>query len=123
MTADKTNLDQQVAAERSDVHQVNVSSLSTTSANVGSFSAGGLVNGAQGLPVAGYRKQQPQWALDLVNANKIEEEKALRNLDFHASRGTELDQRAVAVARTKIQEAYMWLNRAVFQPQRLEGDL
>lgn len=101
MTADKTNLDPNDQAERIVAP----------------------ADGAKGLPVAGYKRVQPQWALDLVNANKIEEEKALRNIDHHASLGNEVDQRAVALARTKIQEAYMWLNRAVFQPQRLEGDL
>ena len=47
----------------------------------------------------------------------------LRQIERHKERGTELDQRAIALAFTKIQEAFMWLNRGVFQPQRLEGDL
>lgn len=85
-------------AEVSDVHQVPV----------------------VGLPVAGYKKTQPQWALDLVNENKILEEKILRQIDGHAELGAKLDQRAVALARTKIQEAFMWLNRGVFQPERID---
>lgn len=83
--------------------------------------------GAAGLPVAGYKKTQPQWALDLVNRNKVLEEKILRQIDEHvllnASSDRDIDQRAVSLARTKIQEAFMWLNRGVFQPERLKGDL
>lgn len=81
--------------------------------------------GAKGLPVAGYKPVQPQWALDLVNENKVLEERVLRQIDRHVRNhgSTEIDQRAVALARTKVQEAFMWLNRGVFQPQRILGDL
>lgn len=76
-----------------------------------------------GLPVAGYKKTQPQWAIDLVNENKILEEQVLRQIEHHVAGGNRLDQRGVALARTKIQEAFMGLNRAVFQPERISGDL
>lgn len=78
----------------------------------------------KGLPVAGYKPAQPQWAIDLVNENKILEERALRQIDRHVRNDENgqpaIDHRCVALARTKIQEAFMWLNRAVFQPQRIE---
>lgn len=73
------------------------------------------------LPVAGYTAQSER-NVALVNQNKMLEERVLRQIDLHAK--TEgLDQRMVALSRTKTQEAFMWLNRAVFQPKRIEGDL
>lgn len=79
-------------------------------------------NMSPGLPVAGYKPTQPQWALDLVNENKALEERVLRQIEKHAAGEmlNELDQRAVSIARTKIQEAFMWLNRGVFQPGRVK---
>jgi len=71
-----------------------------------------------GLPVHGYKPVQPAWALDLVNENKILEEKVLRQIDQHHFNSS-VDGRAVAIARTKIEEGFMWLNRAVFQPSRV----
>jgi hypothetical protein len=74
----------------------------------------------KGLPVRGYKPTQPQWALDLVNENKILEERILRQIDRHKELGADLDQRHVAIARTEIEKAFMSLNRAVFQPQRIK---
>lgn len=74
----------------------------------------------KGLPVQGYKPTQPQWALDLVNENKILEERILRQIDRHKELGADLDQRHVAIARTEIEKAFMALNRAVFQPQRIK---
>jgi len=71
-----------------------------------------------GLPVHGYKPVQPAWALDLVNENKVLEEKVLRQIDQHHFNSS-VDGRAVALARTKIEEGFMWLNRAVFQPSRI----
>jgi hypothetical protein len=76
-----------------------------------------------GLPVAGYKKTQPPHLIALVNENKVLEEKILRQIDLHVQRGAELDQRSVQMARGLIEDAFMRLNRGVFQPQRLEGDL
>lgn len=74
-----------------------------------------------GLPVAGYRAQ-PQENVDLVNENKRLEEAVLRQIDKHVRNhgSKDIDQRMVALARTKTQEAFMWLNRAVFQPSRID---
>jgi hypothetical protein len=76
-----------------------------------------------GLPVAGYKKTQPPHLIALVNENKLLEEKILRQIDLHVQRGAELDQRSVQMARGLIEDAFMRLNRGVFQPQRLDGDL
>lgn len=74
----------------------------------------------KGLPVQGYKPTQPDWAIALVNENKALEERILRQIDRHKDQGTDLDQRHVAIARTEIESAFMHLNRAVFQPQRIK---
>jgi hypothetical protein len=72
----------------------------------------------KGLPVAGYRGQSEE-NVRLVNENKLLEERVLRQLGkMKATPG--LDQRMIAIAFTGIQEAFMWANRAVFQPGRVE---
>lgn len=71
----------------------------------------------QGLPVAGY-KPQGHAQVELVNENKRLEERVIRQIEMMGGRAT-FDQRMVALARTKIQEGFMWLNRAVFQPGRV----
>jgi len=72
-----------------------------------------------GLPVAGYRKQSEK-NVELVNKAKEIEERALRHLDELRSGGSDFDQRMVSLAVTGIQEAFMWANRAVFQPDRVK---
>lgn len=76
-----------------------------------------------GLPVAGYQPQSDE-KVALVNENKQLEERVMRQIDkmqkvveFGAREA--YDQRMIAIARTKTQEAFMWLNRAVFQPSRV----
>lgn len=75
-----------------------------------------------GLPVAGYQKQS-QGAVDLVNAFKQDEEEVLRNLD-RLQGHDDIDQRWLAIGRTKLEEAFMAINRSVFRPSRatLPGD-
>lgn len=104
-----TNIAQAQEAEKSDAHEVAIQPDSSVAVS--------------GLPVAGYKKTQPPHLIALVNENKLLEEKILRQIERHKERGSELDQRAVALAFTAIQDAFMWLNRGVFQPQRLTGDL
>lgn len=53
-----------------------------------------------------------------VNENKYAEERILRTLEHLEGEG--YDGRNLAIARTKFQEAFMWMNRAIFQPQRIE---
>ena len=71
-----------------------------------------------GLPVAGYRPQREE-TIALVNENKAIEERVLRRMDALAAMpaGT-LDGRWYAIARTQIEQGFMALNRALFQPER-----
>jgi hypothetical protein len=75
-----------------------------------------------GLPVAGYKPQTSE-AVELVNMNKLEEERALRSIDAYGM-NPDVDKRWLAIAKTHIEQGYMALNRAIFQPQRvkLPGD-
>lgn len=70
------------------------------------------------MEVKGYTKQS-DLNVAMVNQNKEIEERALRVIDDHAAMGSQYDQRMVALARTKIQEGFMWLNRSVFRPERI----
>lgn len=70
-----------------------------------------------GLPVAGYR-DQPGTAVDLVNRNKAAEERILRILDELAAMGV-VDKRWLAIGRTQIEQGFMAVNRAVFNPERV----
>jgi len=81
----------------------------------------------KGLPVAGYVSQTDD-KVNLVNQNKELEERVLRQIDAmrrdntaHEANGQKppYDARMMALAVTNIQEAFMWLNRSVFQPVRI----
>ena len=72
----------------------------------------------KGLPVSGYRPQSPE-NVNQVNANKQIEERVLRMLD-DLKPGA--DPRWLAIARTHIETGFMAMNRAVFQPSRIELD-
>jgi hypothetical protein len=76
------------------------------------------------LPVSGY-KPQSQNKVDEVNINKRLEEVVLRRLDdmaVLAGSGTNhfVDARWLAVGRTHIEQAFMAINRAIFQPERVK---
>lgn len=75
-----------------------------------------------GLPVSGYQKQSDE-RIELVNANKATEERLLRFMDELVSSGIG-DPRWTAIARTNLEQGFMALNRAIFQPSRvkLPGD-
>lgn len=70
--------------------------------------------------IAGYRPITDVMKT-LVNENKELEEVVLRRLDALAAMpaGT-LDPRWYAIGRTKIEEAFMAINRAVMQPTRID---
>jgi hypothetical protein len=70
-----------------------------------------------GLPVSGYQPQSDE-KVQLVNRAKELEERVLRHLDTLKTM-PDVDQRMVSIAVTGIQEAFMWANRAVFQPARI----
>ncbi len=65
--------------------------------------------------VKGYKPQTPA-KIDLVNKFK-EHEKALGELYREALASCQADPRMLAVGKTQAQQAYMWLNRAIFQPE------
>jgi hypothetical protein len=69
------------------------------------------------LPVAGYTGQTTE-RVDLVNMNKRMEEAVLRVLDDLAT-APEIDRRWLAVGRTHIEQGFMAINRAIFQPTRV----
>ncbi len=69
------------------------------------------------LPVAGYTSQSTS-KVELVNANKILEERVLRRFD-ELVKLDNIDKRWLAIGRTHFEQAFMAMNRAVFQPQRV----
>lgn len=71
-----------------------------------------------GLPVAGYRPQTTT-AVERVNGHKVIEERVLRVIDTLQATG-EGDPRWLAIARTDLEKGFMALNRAVFQPARID---
>lgn len=75
-----------------------------------------------GLPVAGYRPQTEE-KVATVNVNKQIEEQVLRRLDLLKDEPG-IDHRWLAIGRTAIEQGFMAINRAVFQPERvkLSGD-
>ncbi len=75
----------------------------------------------QGLPVAGYAKNVEQWRIDMVNENKILEERVLRRVDEHVRNrdSREIDQASVQLARRHVEDAFYRLNRAIMQPARI----
>lgn len=72
----------------------------------------------KGLPVQGYRTQ-PESNIQLVNENKVAEEKILRTIDSLVD-NPEIDKRWLAIARTNIEQGFMALNRSIFKPERIE---
>lgn len=73
-------------------------------------------------PIKGYRQLEPAM-VDLANKNKLIEELTLRQLDKHLPQQMGCDQRLVAMARSYLQVGFMLLNRSVFQPTRIEGEI
>lgn len=72
-----------------------------------------------GLPVSGYRPQSDA-AVEMVNQNKALEERVLRFLDeLAASNEVSVDPRWFAIGRSHIEQGFMAVNRAVFQPGRV----
>lgn len=68
-------------------------------------------------PVAGYRGLTDV-QVQAMNANKQLEERCLRQLEIMLM-DPGVDTLLVSIARTRIQEAFMWANRAIAQPQRI----
>ena len=72
----------------------------------------------QGLPVAGYQPQTIA-AVDLVNTNKVIEERVMRIIDALQAAG-EADPRWLAIAKTDLEKGFMALNRSIFKPGRID---
>jgi len=72
----------------------------------------------KGLPVSGYRAQTTE-NVEAVNANKALEEAILRVLDLLRVE-SDIDQRWLAIGRTHIEQGFMAINRAIFQPERVK---
>lgn len=70
------------------------------------------------LPVAGYKAQSSD-TVDDVNHNKAIEERLLRQLDRYAD-DPAIDKRWLAIGRTHIEQGFMAVNRAIFQPARID---
>jgi hypothetical protein len=70
-----------------------------------------------GLPVAGYSPQTAD-KVAIVNENKVLEERCIRAAEA-IQKAEGMDPRMAALAITGIQQSFMWLNRAVFQPGRI----
>lgn len=83
--------------------------------------------GHAGLPVPGCRPQTDA-AVAAVSAMKELEERALRRIEAVAAalaeEGMSVDPRWLAIGRTQIEQGFMAVNRAIFQPARiaLPGD-
>lgn len=75
----------------------------------------------QPLPVSGYTAQSDD-NVSIVNANKRLEEAILRVLDDMAAM-TDIDKRWLSIGRTNIEQGFMAINRSVFKPKRIEGEL
>lgn len=70
-----------------------------------------------GLPVPGYKATQPQERIDQVAEFKRDEERLLRKLDA-MKEDAGIDQRWLAIGRTHLEQAFMFINRSVFAPLR-----
>jgi hypothetical protein len=70
------------------------------------------------LPVAGYKPQTPD-NVAIVNSFKQSEEVILRSLDALSRSAVNIDPRWLAIGRTAIEQGFMAVNRAVFQPGRV----
>lgn len=69
------------------------------------------------MPVPGYTEQSTE-RLDQVTSFKHLEEVVLRRLDELAKIDF-VDKRWLAIGRTHIEQGFMAVNRAIFQPQRV----
>jgi hypothetical protein len=71
-----------------------------------------------GLPVKGYRPQD-QERIDLADLCKEQEELSMRLIEALEGR-LDCDHRHLAIAKTNLQQGWMWAVRAIFQPGRIK---
>ena len=72
----------------------------------------------ESLPVSGYVTQN-QFNVDTVNGFKADEERLLRKID-ELMKGETVDKRWLAIGKTALEQAFMAINRSVFQPSRVK---
>jgi hypothetical protein len=73
-------------------------------------------------PIKGYSAISIK-SVDLVNINKQLEEQLLQRIELlESDEDLAVDKRCLAIAKTELQTAFMWLNRAIFKPQRITLD-
>lgn len=72
----------------------------------------------QGLPVAGYKPQSDE-NIGRVNFLKHKEEELLQILDRMEQDGR-FDARWLAIGRASLEQAFMAINRSIFQPGRVK---
>lgn len=70
-----------------------------------------------GLPVSGYKPQSGE-KVQIVNGFKADEERLMRKLDYWKTQ-PDCDQRWLAIGRTTLEQAFMAINRSIFQPGRV----
>lgn len=70
------------------------------------------------MEIKGYQPQS-DGKVESVNQNKEMEEQTLRRLD-ELKNNSNVDQRWLAIGRTHIEQGWMAVNRAIFQPKRVE---
>jgi len=74
---------------------------------------------AKALPVHGYQDQS-EAVVELVNNNKIAEERLLRMIEMFQKASDSYDARWLAIAKTHLEQCFMALNRAILKPQRID---
>lgn len=68
-------------------------------------------------PIPGYQDVSA-WKQNVVTDNKRAEERLLRVLDA-MRKDPRIEQRWLAIGRTQLEQAFMFINRAVFAPTRV----
>lgn len=73
--------------------------------------------------IKGYTPLSDQQKEEMNSLKEIEEQ-ILRSIDNMERKAHIYDPRSLALGKTNLQQAFMWLNRAIAKPQRvqLEGD-
>lgn len=77
-----------------------------------------IASGFKAPPIKGYQDVSAA-KQEAVNGNKVTEEIILRHLD-HLAALDGVDKRWLAIGRTHMEQAWMAINRSIFQPQRIK---
>ncbi len=77
-----------------------------------------MSEGFKAPPIPGYQDVSAQRQAQVIHNKQIEEE-VLRRLDA-LKLDINIDSRWLAIGRTHIEEGFMAINRAIFQPSRVQ---